>query len=82
MYRKEKMVETERFVLLKPNTDDWGIISEILSRPKQTKYLRNKAPYSKTQQNDYLNRRIGLSLLNLHNPPHPSEFINDLYLEP
>ncbi len=53
-----KMVETNRLLLLKPSASDLDIISEILSSPRQTKYLPNEAPYSNAQQNDYLNKRI------------------------
>ncbi|UTW00786.1 GNAT family N-acetyltransferase [Marinomonas rhizomae] len=52
------MIETERLILLKPNQNDRDVISEILSCPKQTKYLPNEAPYSQTQQKAYLDKRI------------------------
>lgn len=52
------MVKTERLLLLKPKKTDFDVISEILSSPKQTKYLPNEAPYSTEQQLDYLNKRI------------------------
>ena len=53
-----KIVETSRLLLLKPSVNDLDIIFEILSSPKQTKYLPNEAPYSNVQQQDYLNKRI------------------------
>lgn len=52
------MVKTERLLLLKPKNADLDIISNILSSPKQTKYLPNEAPYSTEKQLDYLNNRI------------------------
>lgn len=52
------MLETERLILLKPNENDRDVIFEILSCPKQTKYLPNEAPYSQTQQKAYLDKRI------------------------
>ncbi|WP_219702869.1 GNAT family N-acetyltransferase [Marinomonas lutimaris] len=52
------MLETERLILLKPNKNDLDVISEILSCPKQTKYLPNEAPYSQIQQKAYLDKRI------------------------
>ncbi|WP_038178437.1 GNAT family N-acetyltransferase [Vibrio rhizosphaerae] len=52
------MLETERLILFKINKNDLDIISEILSCPKQTKYLPNEAPYSQTQQKAYLEKRI------------------------
>jgi ribosomal-protein-alanine N-acetyltransferase len=55
---KEKMLETERLILFKPNKNDRDVISEILSSPKQTKYLPNEAPYSQNQQKEYLDKRI------------------------
>ncbi|TXR53862.1 GNAT family N-acetyltransferase [Reinekea thalattae] len=52
------MVKTERLLLLKPAKADLDVISNILSSPKQTKYLPNEAPYSTKQQLDYLQKRI------------------------
>lgn len=52
------MIETGRLLLRKPNSEDLDIISNILSCPKQTKYLPNKAPYNSHQQKVYLVNRI------------------------
>jgi len=72
------MVETERLILFKPCSTDQDVISEILSSPKQTKYLPNEAPYSQSQQTDYLDKRIahwknhdfGTFIISLRDTPH------------
>lgn len=52
------MIKTSRLMLYKPKTVDQDVISDILSSPKQTKYLPNEAPYSQRQQKEYLSNRV------------------------
>lgn len=58
LYRSYTLIETSRLLLRKPDTEDFDIISEILSSPEQTKFLPNEAPYPIEKQQEYLANRI------------------------